>query len=265
MIPGIKILLLTFLLFSMTSFSQQTIPDATPQDERVFCMDKSCCKPKPCCNLSGQPKPCSTTCCKISDDHGPCDASCVCVDGQQVFLVNIQKVNPRIKCDIRYATTNNFTGKVIYPCATCCVRAEVAQALDAVQKELETMGLGLLIWDGYRSLAAQWTFWNICPDERYVTDPRKGGRHTRGTAVDLTLVDLKTGKELEMPTEFDNFTPKAWRNYQECSEQAKKNRALLEEVMTRHGFTGFRYEWWHFDFKGWESCPVLDVDMKTLS
>ena len=171
-------------------------------------------------------------------------------------LVNVHSLNPNIQIDLKYATPDNFTGQVVYDFAHCLLLESVARALDDVQRELELLGLGLKIWDGYRPIAAQWKFWEICPDPRYVSDPRKGGRHTRGTAVDLTLVDAE-GHELLMPTAFDDFTEKAHRNYTGTSEEALRNRTLLQTVMERHGFTGLATEWWHFDFKGWENCPVI--------
>lgn len=127
-----------------------------------------------------------------------------------------------------------------------------------VQKELHHHQLGIKIWDGYRSMTAQKKLWEICPDTKYVCPPHKGGRHTRGTAVDLTLVDLKTNKEVPMPTEFDNFTHKAWSDYQDLPNEVKKNRTLLQKVMQKHGFETLKTEWWHFDLKGWEQYPILN-------
>jgi D-alanyl-D-alanine dipeptidase len=121
------------------------------------------------------------------------------------------------------------------------------------------MGLGLKVWDGFRPMAAQWKFWELVPDERYVSDPRKGGRHTRGTAVDLTLI-TKEGQELLMPSEFDDFSEKAHRDYKEAPLEAIWNRELLREVMESHGFEGLPSEWWHFDLKGWKDYPPLDLN-----
>lgn len=179
-------------------------------------------------------------------------------------LVDVMHSNPTFMLDIRYATSNNFTGQTIYTSARCFLRRSVAERLDAVQRELASLGLGLKIWDGYRPLSAQWKLWNIVPDERYVSDPRKGGRHTRGTAVDCTLVDLKTGTELSMPTEFDDFTEKAHCDYMQCSEEQIKNRTLLKSVMEKHGFTGLATEWWHFDAEEWKQFEPLDIDIATL-
>ncbi len=173
-------------------------------------------------------------------------------------LVDIKTINPSIIVDLRYATTHNFTKQKIYTSMTCFLHKDTAHALDTIQKELAKRQLGLKIWDGYRSLAAQKKLWTICPDANYVCPPHKGGRHTRGTAVDVTLVDLKNNKELAMPTEFDNFTRKAWSEYQELSDDVKKNRTLLHTLMKKHGFESLKTEWWHFDLKGWRQYPVID-------
>lgn len=178
-------------------------------------------------------------------------------------LVNIQKINPRIKLDIRYATPNNFTNKAVYTSSHCFLLKETAQKIDAAQKELEPMGLGLLIFDGYRPRSVQQLFWNLVPDPRYVADPKKGSRHNSGCAVDCTLVDAQ-GNLLEMPTDFDDFTEKAHRDYMHASPTALKNRALLEKVMVKHGFKGLPTEWWHFDLVGWEKYPFLDVGFDEL-
>ncbi len=172
-------------------------------------------------------------------------------------LVDIHTINPRIRVELLYATPRNFTGQVVYDFDRCFVREVVALALDAVQRALELQDLGLKIWDGYRPLSAQWKFWEIMPDERYVSDPRKGGRHTRGTAVDVTLVNA-AGSELVMPTGFDDFSSRAHRDSREAPEEAIRNRELLREVMERHGFVGIESEWWHYDLVGWEKIPLID-------
>lgn len=186
------------------------------------------------------------------------------VAARQAELVNIEKVNPNIKLDIRYATAQNFTGQQFYTMAKCYLDKDVAKALNHAQQELEKQGLGLKIWDGYRPLAAQWKAWEILPDPKYVSDPRKGGRHTRGTAVDVTLISLADGKELEMPTEFDNFTTKAHSDYDDLSDQAKKNRQLLKNVMNKYGFEGIHSEWWHFDYQGWRDYEPMDIAFEDL-
>ncbi len=172
-------------------------------------------------------------------------------------LVDIQSFVPNIQVDLKYATPDNFTGQIVYNFHCCLLLKEACLRLRDVQAELETVGLGLKVWDGFRPVAAQWKFWELVPDERYVSDPRKGGRHTRGTAVDLTLI-TKDGQELVMPSEFDDFSEKAHQDYLGASDEAIKNREFLREVMERHGFTGLPTEWWHFDLMGWQNCPPID-------
>ncbi len=178
-------------------------------------------------------------------------------------LVNVEKEIPGIVLDIRYATTNNFTGQQVYPVAKCYLRRTTAQKLAAVQKDLRKQNLALKIYDGYRPLAVQKKFWEIMPDDRYVANPAKGSRHNRGAAVDLTLIDAH-GRELAMPTSYDDFTEQAHRNFMQLPEEQIRNRALLESVMQRHGFEGISTEWWHFDDVDWKNFPITDLDFDRL-
>ena len=178
-------------------------------------------------------------------------------------LVRVDAINPRIRLDIRYATTNNFTEKVLYDSAVCLLRKPVALRLSAVQEELEEQGLGLKVFDGYRPLSVQWKLWEIVPDPRYVADPREGSRHNRGAAIDLTLID-SAGNELPMGTPYDDFTEKAHRNYKGLTPEEQRNRALLDAVMLKHGFTGLPTEWWHFDAEGWQEYDILDIPFSEL-
>jgi D-alanyl-D-alanine dipeptidase len=173
-------------------------------------------------------------------------------------LIDIRTVNPKIALDIRYATTNNFLKKQLYPVARCVLRGAAVKRLSQVQDDLEKKGLGLKVYDCYRPLSVQKQMWQIMPDSRYVANPANGSRHNRGAAVDITLVDSK-GKELEMPTGFDDFTERASRSYSGASTQAKKNRQLLEDAMKKYGFIPLATEWWHFDAPGWDQFAVLDV------
>jgi zinc D-Ala-D-Ala dipeptidase len=183
--------------------------------------------------------------------------------GNESRLVDIQKVIPGIVLDIRYATTNNFTGQQLYPVAKCCLRKEAAESLRMAQKELHKQGLALKIFDGYRPLSVQKKMWAIYPHEDYVANPVKGSRHNRGAAVDLTLIRLD-GTELLMPTPYDDFTEKAHRNYMDLPAEAIQNRELLERVMKKHDFDGLDTEWWHFDFRDWKKCEILDVDYSAI-
>ncbi len=179
-------------------------------------------------------------------------------------LVDIRSVNLNIRHDIRYATTNNFLKKKIYSTPRCLLRSDVAQRLSRVQQDLEQMGLGLKVYDCYRPLSVTRQMWAILPDNRYVANPAKGSRHNRGAAVDLTLVDLRTGAELEMPTAFDDFTNKAARDYSGNSPQVRRNSDLLAAKMKQQGFIPLITEWWHFDAPGWDKYGLLDIPLENI-
>jgi zinc D-Ala-D-Ala dipeptidase len=178
-------------------------------------------------------------------------------------LVDIRTVNRNIRLDIRYATRNNFLKRKLYPIAKCALRASVAQRLSKVQTDLEKIGLGLKVYDCYRPFSVTKQMWEVLPDPNYVANPARGSRHNRGAAVDLTLVD-RAGKELEMPTPFDDFTLKAHRNYSGGSARSRKNRQVLEDAMQKHGFVGITTEWWHFDSEDWQKFAILDVSLGTI-
>ncbi len=177
-------------------------------------------------------------------------------------LVAITSVNSRIKLDIRYATTNNFTGRQVYPCAKAFLRKPSAVKLARAQELLEARGLGLMVYDAYRPLSVQKIFWSIMPDERYVADPAKGSRHNRGSAVDVTLVTLESGQELEMPSTYDDFSARAQYAFTNLPPAAISNRALLRATMIECGFEPFATEWWHFDDSTWTNYRVLDVPLE---
>lgn len=172
-------------------------------------------------------------------------------------LVDVRSLDSSIVLDIRYATDNNFTKTVLYPVARAKLRREAAESLASVQRELQQMGLGLKIYDGYRPLSIQWKLWEVVPDPNYVADPRTGSRHNRGAAVDLTIID-SLGNELDMPTPYDDFTERAWQTFDDLPDTVKSNRAMLKDVMMRHGFQPIKSEWWHFDFHGWEMFDIMD-------
>ncbi|MEG3977285.1 M15 family metallopeptidase [Microcoleus sp. herbarium8] len=178
-------------------------------------------------------------------------------------LVDIRKVNPNIRLDIRYATANNFLKRKLYSQAKCALRSSVAQKLALVQTDLEKIGLGLKVYDCYRPFSVTEQMWKVMPDPRYVANPARGSRHNRGAAVDLTLVD-RTGKELEMPTPYDDFTEKAHGDYQGGSAQSRKNRQVLKDAMKKHGFIGITTEWWHFDSEDWQKFAILDISLGTI-
>lgn len=179
-------------------------------------------------------------------------------------LVEIKKYIPGIALDIRYATTNNFTHKVMYPQARAFARLPVVMALKGVQDELKTKGLGLKIYDAYRPYSITVKFYETALDTNFVADPRKGSKHNRGCAVDISVINLKTGKELEMPTGFDSFSKKAAANYPDLTPLQIANRELLKSTMQARGFKVIATEWWHYDFNGWAKYPLLDVPFATI-
>ena len=179
-------------------------------------------------------------------------------------LVEIKKIIPQIQLDIRYATTNNFTHHIMYKQARAFARLPVVMALKDVEDELKTQGLGLKIYDAYRPYTVTAHFYEVTPDTNFVADPRKGSKHNRGCAIDLSLIDLKTGKELDMPTGFDSFSKKAAANYPDLPQAEIANRELLKSVMQKHGFHVIGTEWWHYDFNGWQNYSLLDIPFSDI-
>jgi zinc D-Ala-D-Ala dipeptidase len=179
-------------------------------------------------------------------------------------LVDLQKFVPGLVLDIRYATSNNFTGEKIYNLARAYARRPVAESLKKIQEELKPQGLGIKIFDAYRPYKATVKFYEVYHDTTYVASPYRGSRHNRGCALDLTVINLKTGEELKMPTEYDSFKKEAWPSTPVSDPLIRKNRALLIEVMEKYGFKVNGSEWWHYDFKGWKSYEVMDIDFEEL-
>lgn len=179
-------------------------------------------------------------------------------------LIDLEQYIPDIVLDIRYATTHNFTGEKIYELPRAYARKPVAEALRKAQEELRARGLGIKVYDGYRPYRATVKFYEVYRDTTYVASPYRGSRHNRGCAIDMTLIDLKTGKELKMPTAYDAFTKKAWPSTPLSDSVITHNRQLLIEVMSKYGFRVNSSEWWHFDFRGWKNFEVLDIDFSEL-
>jgi zinc D-Ala-D-Ala dipeptidase len=178
-------------------------------------------------------------------------------------FADVRGVNSAIALDMRYATRNNFTKMTLYRQPRCFLREPVARRLAQVQTDLQSQGLGLKVFDCYRPFSVQKLMWKIVPDERYVANPAKGSRHNRGAAVDLTLVD-RTGKALEMPSDFDDFSDRASRTYAKATQRARENSQRLEAVMKKYGFSSLPTEWWHFDGQGWEQYPISDIAFEAI-
>lgn len=180
------------------------------------------------------------------------------------LLVDLKEYIPGVILDIRYADTNNFTGKKIYTEPRAFARKPVAEALLEIQNKLNNEGLGLKIFDAYRPYAATLHFYEVYPDTTFVAAPWKGSIHNKGCAIDLTLVDIVTGAELPMPTPFDDFSEKASLNYNEPDPAKAANRAKLLSVMTEAGFTSYEHEWWHYNFKEREKYKLMDIPFEEL-
>lgn len=178
-------------------------------------------------------------------------------------LVEIVKLDPTIRLDVRYATANNFTGRPVYREARAFLQRPAAEALVRVNRALAEKGYGLLVFDGYRPWSVTKLFWDITPQDKrdrgFVANPAKGSKHNRGAAVDLSMYELSTGREVAMPSPYDEFSDRAAPDYAGGTAGERERRDLLRAAMEREGFAVDPGEWWHFNYEGWESYPILDV------
>ena len=176
-------------------------------------------------------------------------------------LVDVAKLDSSIHLEVRYATTNNFLGVPVYRSARAYLQKPAAEALVRAHRWLARYGFGLLIHDAYRPWYVTKIFWDATPDDKkiFVADPAKGSRHNRGCAVDLTLYELATGRPVEMPSGYDEFSPRAYPSYAGGTSLRRWHRALLQRAMERERFHVYEWEWWHFDFEGWERYPIINV------
>jgi D-alanyl-D-alanine dipeptidase len=181
-------------------------------------------------------------------------------------LVELVKLDPTIKLDIRYATTNNFLGTPLYTQARAFLQKPAAEALVRAHHELERKGYGLIIHDGYRPWYITEIFWSATPDDKkiFVANPKEGSRHNRGCAVDLSLYDLKTGEEVKMPSGYDEMTERAYADYPGGTPEERARRSVLRDAMEKQGFQVFPPEWWHFDYKDWKEYSIQNVKFEDL-
>jgi D-alanyl-D-alanine dipeptidase len=181
-------------------------------------------------------------------------------------LVELIKVDQAIKLDVRYATANNFLGRPVYTESRAFLQKPAAEALARVSKKLRKEGYGLLVFDGYRPWSVTKIFWDATPADKkaFVADPAKGSRHNRGCAVDLSLYDLKTGQEVEMPGAYDEMTERSHVNYQGGTDAQRRLRDLLRREMEREGFQVYEPEWWHFDYRDWKQYPILNISFSEI-
>jgi len=198
--------------------------------------------------------------------HSPAELTKKTQQDPSQGLVDLTTAVPHLKLDLRYASTHNFKGVRLYPKGQhrSYLRRDPAAALAQAAKELEAEGLGIWVWDAYRPYSVTVRFWEMIGDERYVAHPSKGSGHNRGIAVDLTLYDMKTGKVLDMPTEFDDFSESAHHGYAALTEKKISNRELLRVVMERNGFIKFQTEWWHYYWPNADRYDVLDIPFNEL-
>jgi len=181
-------------------------------------------------------------------------------------LVELVKMDPTVKLDVRYATTNNFLGSVFYAEARAFLQRPAAEAMIRAHHALKSHGYGLLVHDGYRPWYVTKTFWEATPQETrwLVANPDQGSKHNRGAAVDLTLYDLTTGAVIEMPSTYDESTPRAYAFYPGGTSLQRWHRALLRRLMEAEGFTVNPQEWWHFDYKDWQSYGIGNVPFSQI-
>jgi zinc D-Ala-D-Ala dipeptidase len=181
-------------------------------------------------------------------------------------LVELVKLDPTIKLDVRYATTNDFLGTPVYTQARAFLQRPAAEGLVRAHHELKAQGYGLIIHDGYRPWYVTEIFWEATPDDKkiFVANPATGSNHNRGCAVDLSLYDLKTGKEVKMPSGYDEMTDRAYADYAGGTADERARRALLRQAMEEQGFKVNPTEWWHFDYKDWKEYPIQNVKFEDL-
>jgi zinc D-Ala-D-Ala dipeptidase len=181
-------------------------------------------------------------------------------------LVELVKLDPTIKLDVRYATANNFLGTPLYTQARAFLQRPAAEALVRAHRELKAQGYGLIIHDGYRPWYVTEIFWKATPDDKkmFVANPAAGSLHNRGCAVDLSLYDLQTGKEVEMPSGYDEMTKRAFADYPGGTADERARRALLRHAMEKQGFLVNPDEWWHFDYKDWKRYPIQNARFEDL-
>ncbi|HYP52687.1 MAG TPA: M15 family metallopeptidase [Pyrinomonadaceae bacterium] len=181
-------------------------------------------------------------------------------------LVELVRLDKSLRLDIRYATANNFAGRPVYTQARAFLQKPAARALVRVHRGLKKKGYGLLVFDGYRPWRVTKLFWDLTPEDKrqFVADPARGSRHNRGCAVDLTLYDLRTGREVSMPTPYDDFTARAHVNYAGATPEQRAARDLLRSAMEAEGFAVYEPEWWHYDFRDWRQYRILDLSFEEL-
>ncbi|HXB55124.1 MAG TPA: M15 family metallopeptidase [Vicinamibacteria bacterium] len=181
-------------------------------------------------------------------------------------LVELVSLDPTVRLDIRYATPDNLARRAVYAQARAFLQRPVAEALLRVHRALKARGLGLLVFDGYRPWSVTKLFWDLSPpDQRaFVANPARGSNHNRGCAVDLSLFDLLSGQGVEMPSGYDEMSPRASPGYPGGTPDQRARRDLLRAAMEKEEFVVDRNEWWHFNHRDCRRYPILDVPFESL-
>jgi D-alanyl-D-alanine dipeptidase len=181
-------------------------------------------------------------------------------------LVELNKLDPTIKLDIRYATSRNFLGSPLYLQSRAYMQRPAAEAVVRASQHLHELGYGLLIHDSYRPWYVTEMFWEGTPPEKrnFVANPANGSRHNRGCAVDLTLYDLKSGEPIRMTGGYDEMSERSYPFYPGGTSSQRWHRDLLRHAMEAEGFTVNPDEWWHFDYKDWNQYPILNLTFEQL-
>ncbi len=181
-------------------------------------------------------------------------------------LTDLTQLDSRIKFEIRYATGDNFLSTPVYSSAQAFLQRPAALALQRAHRELMKQGYGLLVFDAYRPWYVTKIFWDATPADKheFVADPAKGSRHNRGCAVDLTLYELKTGKEVEMTGVYDEMSERSYPRYAGGTAEQRAHRDLLRSAMEKQGFKVFESEWWHFDFDGWQRYAIQNAPFEQI-
>ena len=181
-------------------------------------------------------------------------------------LVELIKLDTTFHLDIRYATNNNFLGRPVYKEARAFLQRPAAEALVKVNRELKPYGYALVLFDGYRPWSVTKTFWDVTPDDKkdFVANPKFGSRHNRGCAVDLSLYEIASGKEVEMPSEYDEMSERSYADYKGGTEKQRELRDLLRIKMEDNGFKVLNVEWWHFDYKDWKSYRIENISFEDI-
>ena len=185
---------------------------------------------------------------------------------RQPTLVEIISLDPTMRLDIRYASSDNFLGRPVYAESRAFLQRPAAEALVRAGQKLRGQGYGLLVFDGYRPWSVTKIFWDSTPADKkqFVADPKTGSKHNRGCAVDLTLYDLSTGAEVAMPSAFDEMTERAYADYAGGDPAPRRARDLLRSTMESEGFTVYKFEWWHFDYKDWKNYRILNIPFSRI-